>query len=56
MERLTYGQAVAELRGAQKSKRGVSLYSRFVNRPLGRLLAAAAYRARMTPNQVRSHL
>ncbi|MGO4301326.1 CDP-alcohol phosphatidyltransferase family protein [Leifsonia sp. RAF41] len=49
---MTFGQAVGELRTAQKSKRGVSLYSRFVNRPLGRLLAAAAYRARMTPNQV----
>lgn len=52
MEAMTFGQAIGELRSAQKSKRGVSLYSRFVNRPLGRILAAAAYRARMTPNQV----
>lgn len=49
---MTFGQAIGELRTAQKSKRGVSLYSRFVNRPLGRVLAAAAYRLRMTPNQV----
>ncbi|RLV70269.1 CDP-alcohol phosphatidyltransferase [Streptomyces sp. CBMAI 2042] len=41
-----------ELRGAQKSAKGVSLYSRYVNRPAGRLLAAGAYRAGLTPNQV----
>lgn len=40
------------LRGAQKSAKGVSLYSRHVNRPAGRLLAAGAHRARLTPNQV----
>ncbi|MER7726827.1 CDP-alcohol phosphatidyltransferase family protein [Streptomyces sp. NPDC096323] len=41
-----------ELRGAQKSAKGVSLYSRYVNRPAGRVFAAAAYRLGMTPNQV----
>ncbi|MFD4029931.1 CDP-alcohol phosphatidyltransferase family protein [Streptomyces sp. NPDC058637] len=41
-----------ELRGAQKSSKGVSLYSRYVNRPAGRLLAAGAYRVGLTPNQV----
>ncbi|GAA3004839.1 CDP-alcohol phosphatidyltransferase [Streptomyces fulvorobeus] len=41
-----------ELRGAQKSAKGVSLYSRHVNRPAGRLLAAGAYRAGLSPNQV----
>lgn len=41
-----------ELRGAQKPAKGVSLYSRYVNRPAGRILAAAAFRLRMTPNQV----
>ncbi|MFF3330084.1 CDP-alcohol phosphatidyltransferase family protein [Streptomyces sp. NPDC002888] len=40
------------LRGAQKSAKGVSLYSRYVNRPAGRVLAAGAYRIGLTPNQV----
>ncbi|MFB7554810.1 CDP-alcohol phosphatidyltransferase family protein [Streptomyces brevispora] len=43
-----------ELRGAQKSAKGVSLYSRYVNRPAGRIFAAVAFRLRMTPNQVTS--
>ncbi|MGW1816739.1 CDP-alcohol phosphatidyltransferase family protein [Streptomyces sp. NPDC002125] len=46
------GTVLRELRGAQKSSKGVSLYSRYVNRPAGRLLAAGAYRTRLTPNQV----
>lgn len=41
-----------ELRGAQKPAKGVSLYSRYVNRPAGRIFAAAAFRLGMTPNQV----
>lgn len=49
---LTYGQALRRLRDAQKSAKGVSLYSRYVNRPVGRVFAAAAYRVRLTPNQV----
>ncbi|THA27856.1 CDP-alcohol phosphatidyltransferase family protein [Streptomyces sp. RKND-216] len=40
------------MREAQKSAKGVSLYSRCVNRPTGRVLAAGAYRAGLTPNQV----
>ncbi len=44
--------AYAALKGAQKSAKGVSLYSRFVNRPLGRLLAAGAAGLGATPNQV----
>ncbi|MCC5034734.1 CDP-alcohol phosphatidyltransferase family protein [Streptomyces sp. WAC 00631] len=47
-----YAAALRELRGAQKTAKGVSLYSRYVNRPAGRILAAAAYRAGLTPNQV----
>jgi phosphatidylglycerophosphate synthase len=43
---------LSQLRTAQKSAKGVSLYSRYVNRPAGRVLAAGAYRARLTPNQV----
>ncbi|MEU0300549.1 CDP-alcohol phosphatidyltransferase family protein [Streptomyces sp. NPDC006175] len=46
------GTVLRELRGAQKSSKGVSLYSRYVNRPAGRLLAAGAFRVRLTPNQV----
>ncbi|MFD3648559.1 CDP-alcohol phosphatidyltransferase family protein [Streptomyces cyaneofuscatus] len=46
------GTVLRELRGAQKSAKGVSLYSRYVNRPAGRVLAAGAYRAKLTPNQV----
>jgi phosphatidylglycerophosphate synthase len=49
---MSYGAALDRLRSAQKSAKGVSLYSRYVNRPLGRRLAAAAYRAGLTPNQV----
>lgn len=47
-----YAAALRELRGAQKTAKGVSLYSRYVNRPAGRVLAAAAYRIGLTPNQV----
>ncbi|MYQ79562.1 MULTISPECIES: CDP-alcohol phosphatidyltransferase family protein [unclassified Streptomyces] len=43
---------LGRLRGAQKTAKGVSLYSRYVNRPAGRVFAAAAYRLGMTPNQV----
>ncbi|WP_329346524.1 CDP-alcohol phosphatidyltransferase family protein [Streptomyces microflavus] len=46
------GTVLRELRGAQKSAKGVSLYSRYVNRPAGRVLAAGAYRAGLIPNQV----
>lgn len=46
------GTALRALRGAQKTAKGVSLYSRYVNRPAGRVLAAGAYRAGLSPNQV----
>ncbi|CAM5586121.1 CDP-alcohol phosphatidyltransferase [Streptomyces avidinii] len=46
------GTALRELRGAQKSAKGVSLYSRFVNRPAGRYLAAGSYAIGLSPNQV----
>lgn len=48
----TFSTALADLTSAQKAKRGVSAYSRFINRPLGRVLAAACYSLRVTPNQV----
>jgi phosphatidylglycerophosphate synthase len=40
------------LSGAQKGAVGAPAYSRFVNRKLGRLLAALAYHAGLTPNAV----
>ncbi|MCH0538423.1 CDP-alcohol phosphatidyltransferase family protein [Streptomyces sp. MUM 203J] len=49
---MSWGEALSRLRNAQKAAKGVSLYSRFVNRPAGRVLAASAYVARLTPNQV----
>ncbi len=47
-----YSSAVAELKNRQKTSKGAPAYSRFINRPLGRRLAAAAYVLGMTPNQV----
>lgn len=49
---MAFGAALRELRGAQKPAKGVSLYSRHINRPAGRVLAAAAYRLGLSPNQV----
>ncbi|WP_247746586.1 CDP-alcohol phosphatidyltransferase family protein [Streptomyces oryzae] len=51
-EPAAFGTALRRLRAAQKTAKGVSLYSRYVNRPLGRVLAAVAYRAGLGPNQV----
>jgi phosphatidylglycerophosphate synthase len=47
-----YGAAYAQLRAAQKTAKGAPAYSLYVNRPLGRVLAAAAFQVRLTPNQV----
>jgi phosphatidylglycerophosphate synthase len=41
-----------QLAGAQKGAAGAPAYSRFVNRKLGRLLAALAFHAGLTPNTV----
>jgi phosphatidylglycerophosphate synthase len=49
---LGFRDAMAQLRNAQKSARGGPPYSIFVNRPMGRVLAALAFRAGLTPNQV----
>lgn len=46
------GEALERLRTAQKSGAGAAPYSRWVNRRLGRLLAAVAAVAGMSPNQV----
>jgi phosphatidylglycerophosphate synthase len=49
----TYTQTLQRLRAAQKpAGRGAPAYSIYVNRKLGRFIAAAAYRAGLTPNQV----
>jgi phosphatidylglycerophosphate synthase len=43
---------VRRLASVQKSSAGAPAYSRWVNRPLGRVLAAASYRVGLTPNGV----
>jgi phosphatidylglycerophosphate synthase len=49
----TYRQTLARLRAAQKpAGRGAPAYSIYVNRRLGRFIAAAAFRTGLTPNQV----
>jgi phosphatidylglycerophosphate synthase len=49
----TYWETVGRLASAQKgASRTAPAYSRFVNRKLGRLLAAWAYRAGLSPNAV----
>lgn len=48
-----YWETVAELGAAQKAAaRSAPAYSLFINRKLGRLLAAWAYRSGLTPNAV----
>lgn len=44
--------AMSRLKEAQKSSKGAAAYSRYINRPLGRPMAATAYALRMTPTQV----
>lgn len=50
--RLGYAEALQQLNAAQKPGPGVPAYTRWVNRSAGRVLAAAAYRIGMSPNQV----
>lgn len=45
-------EVVSALRGAQKSNRNAPAYSRWINRPLGRVFAAMAYKLGLTPNGV----
>lgn len=47
-----FAAALRRLRGAQKSAKGAPPYSLYINRPLGRVFAAAAYQFGLTPNQV----
>ena len=46
------GATLHRLSAAQKGAKGAPAYSRFVNRKLGRLLAALAFHAGLTPNAV----
>jgi phosphatidylglycerophosphate synthase len=48
----TLRATLQRLAGAQKGAQGAPAYSRFVNRKLGRLLAALAFHAGLTPNAV----
>ncbi|MFT3970693.1 MAG: CDP-alcohol phosphatidyltransferase family protein [Micropruina sp.] len=50
--RPAFKDSYAHLQAAQKSSKGAPLYSLLVNRPLGRVFAAAAHRINLTPNQV----
>ena len=45
-------QTIRRLGAAQKGAKGAPAYSRFVNRKLGRVLAAVAFHLRLTPNAV----
>ncbi|MDN3905261.1 CDP-alcohol phosphatidyltransferase family protein [Arthrobacter sp. YD2] len=47
-----YRDAVARLSTAQKTSKGAPAYSRYINRRLGRYLAALAHQAGLRPNQV----
>jgi phosphatidylglycerophosphate synthase len=47
-----FAAAYQRLRSAQKSTPGAPAYSLYVNRPFGRVLAAAAHQVGLTPNQV----
>jgi phosphatidylglycerophosphate synthase len=44
--------ALRQLKAAQKSSKGAPAYSVYVNRPLGRVFAAAAFQVGLTPNHV----
>jgi phosphatidylglycerophosphate synthase len=49
-ERRGYGANLVALRAAQKPPRGTAAYSRLVNRPVARRVAAVAHVLGMTPN------
>lgn len=48
----SWGDIRRALAAAQKSNRNAPAYSRWINRPLGRVFAATAYKAGLTPNMV----
>ncbi len=48
----SFGDSLHRLHSAQKSSKGAPIYSLIVNRPLGRIFAAAAHQLRLQPNHV----
>lgn len=50
--RESWSATMVRLRAHQKPSRGAPIYSRLVNRPLGRAIAALAFGLGLTPNQV----
>jgi phosphatidylglycerophosphate synthase len=52
VDRPGFSASYRQLRRAQKNTPGAPAYSLYVNRPLGRVLAAAAHQVGLTPNQV----
>lgn len=48
----TVSELLVRLRTHQKPSKGAPAYSRFVNRPVGRVIAAVAFRLGLQPNQV----
>src|SRR5215213_8858275 len=48
----SFRESLYRLKSAQKSSRGAPIYSRVVNRPLGRLFAALAHKVGLSPNDV----
>ncbi len=51
MKRARFSEGLTALRSAQKPSRGTAAYSRNINRPAGRVVAAAVNTIGMTPNQ-----
>jgi phosphatidylglycerophosphate synthase len=47
-----FSVAYRQLQAAQKTSKGAPAYTLYVNRRLGRILAAAAFQVNLTPNQV----
>ena len=52
MSGLTFREAMGSLSSSQKSRAGISLYSRYINRPVGRVFAASAASTGVSPNGV----
>jgi phosphatidylglycerophosphate synthase len=48
----SFRDSLRSLQAVQKTSRGAPFYSLVINRPLGRLFAAAAHQLGLTPNQV----
>lgn len=48
----SFSESYASLKAAQKPSKGVSYYSRLINRPVGRVLAALSHSVGLTPNAV----